>query len=77
MEFIELRQLLWDIKGNHAIEDSWLAAQVGDVSQVLENLGMPPILGMPWDPRTASDVLGVVDVILDCVKEAYDSSHSP
>jgi hypothetical protein len=46
-------------------------------TQVLENLGMPPILGIPCDPRTASDALVAVDVILKHVKEAYDSSHDP
>jgi hypothetical protein len=48
-----------------------------EVSQVLENLGLPPILGIPRDPRTADDIFGVVDVILECVKDAYDSGHNP
>jgi hypothetical protein len=36
-----------------------------------------PFLGIPWDPHTAGDVLGTVDVILEHVKEAYDSNHDP
>jgi hypothetical protein len=47
MEFIELRRLLWDVKVDRVIEASLLATLVRDVSQVLENLGMPPILGSP------------------------------
>jgi hypothetical protein len=38
---------------------------------------MPQIPGIPRDPRSASDVLGVVDVILERMKEAYDSGHDP
>jgi hypothetical protein len=50
---------------------------VREVSEVLENLGLPPIPGIPWDPCTVSDVLAAVDVILELVKEAYDSGHGP
>jgi hypothetical protein len=77
MEFVELWRLLQDIKTDRITEVSWLAALVREVSQVLENLGLPPIPRIPWDPRTAGDVLGAVDVILECVKEAYDSGHGP
>jgi hypothetical protein len=77
MEFVELQRLLQDVEVDHAIEASPLAALVVDVSQVLENLGMPPTQWIPQDPRTASDILGSVDVILECVKGAYDSGHSP
>jgi hypothetical protein len=47
------------------------------VSKVLEDLGMSPILGIPRDPCMVDDILGMVDVILECVKEAYDSNHGP
>jgi hypothetical protein len=47
VEFVELWWLLWDAEVDHAFETSWLAALVEDVSQVLENLGMPPIPGIP------------------------------
>jgi hypothetical protein len=50
---------------DHVIEASQLAALVGGVSQVLENLGMPPISGIPQNLCMASDVLGAVDVILE------------
>jgi hypothetical protein len=60
MEFVELRWLLWDVEADHAIEASHLATLVGDVSYILENLGMPPISGIPRDPCTANDILGVV-----------------
>jgi hypothetical protein len=77
MEFIELWWFLRDVEVDHAIEVRRLATLLGDVSQVLENLGMPAILGIPWDSRTASNVLGMVDVILEHMKEAYDSGHGP
>jgi hypothetical protein len=38
---------------------------------------MPLIPGIPWDPRIAGDVLEAVNVILECVKEAYDFGHDP
>jgi hypothetical protein len=44
---------------------------------VLEDLGMSPIPGIPRDPRMSDDVLEAVDVILERVKEAYNSSHNP
>jgi hypothetical protein len=39
--------------------------------------GHAPIPGFPQDPRMTDDVLGVVDMILECVKGAYDSDHDP
>jgi hypothetical protein len=36
-----------------------------------------PILGVTWDPCTAGDILGAVDVILEHMKEVYDSGHDP
>jgi hypothetical protein len=50
---------------------------VRDVSRVLEDLGMPPIPGDPRDPRTASDILEEVDVILERLQETYTSGHGP
>jgi hypothetical protein len=44
---------------------------VRDVSKVLEDLVMSLIPWIPRDPCTASDVLGAVHVILECVKEAF------
>jgi hypothetical protein len=70
-----LQRLLHDVKVDRVIEASRLAALVKDVSQVLGNLGLPPIPRIPQDPRTTGDVLGSVDVILERVKEGYDSSH--
>jgi hypothetical protein len=50
---------------------------VGDSSKVLVNLGMPPIPGIPQDPRTTGDVLEVAGTILECLQKPYTSSHSP
>jgi hypothetical protein len=47
MEFVELRRLLQDIEVNRVIEAVWLVTLVRDVSKVLEDLGMPPIQGIP------------------------------
>jgi hypothetical protein len=66
MEFVKLRQLLQDIKADCVIEAGRLATLVSEVSQVLENLGMPPILRIPRDPHTTSHVM-----------EAYNSGHDP
>jgi hypothetical protein len=77
MEFVMHQQLLQDVEMDCIIEVGWLAALDREVSQVLENLSLPPISGIPRDPHTIGDVLGVVDVILERMKEAYDSSHSP
>jgi hypothetical protein len=47
MEFIELRRPLQDVEVDHVTEAGWLATLVREVSLVLENLGMPPIPGIP------------------------------
>jgi hypothetical protein len=49
------------------IEDGQLAILAGDISTVLEDLGMPPTPGIPQDSRKASDVLVPVDIILECL----------
>jgi hypothetical protein len=77
MEVVKLRGLLRDAEVDRVIEAGRLATLVRDVSKVLEDLGMSPIPGSPRDPRTAVDILGAVDVILERVKEAYDSGNDP
>jgi hypothetical protein len=77
MEFIELQRLLQDAEADRIVEAERLVTLVRDVSKVLEDLGMPPILGIPWDPRMANDILDVVDVILEHLQEAYASGHNP
>jgi hypothetical protein len=47
------------------------------VSKALVDLGMPPIPGIPWDPCTASDILEVVGVISEHLREANASDHGP
>jgi hypothetical protein len=54
-----------------------LVILVRDVSKVLEDHGMPPIPGITRDPRTAGNVLEVVDVSLERLKKAYDFGHNP
>jgi hypothetical protein len=68
MELIELRGLPWDVEVDCVVEVGQLVTLVRDVSKVLEDLVMSPITGIPRDPRTAGDIKGVVDVILEHVK---------
>jgi hypothetical protein len=77
MEFIELQRLLQDAEADRIVEAERLVTLVRNVSKVLEDLGMPPILGIPWDPRMANDILEVVDVILEHLQEACASGHNP
>jgi hypothetical protein len=62
---------------DHVTKVEWLAILVGDVSKILADLGMPPIPGIPWDPCIAGDILEMVDIILECLREAYASGHGP
>jgi hypothetical protein len=57
MEFIEQQRLLQDVEVDCVAEDGWLVILMRDVSKVLVDLGMPPISGIPWDPRPAADIL--------------------
>jgi hypothetical protein len=50
---------------------------VRDFSKVLVDLGMPPIPGIPRDARTAGDLLEAVDIILEHLRDAYNSGHDP
>jgi hypothetical protein len=77
MEPIELRRLLQNAEADRVVEVGRLLTLVGHMSKVLEDLGMPPILGIPQDPHMADDVRGAMDIILECMKEAYDSGHDP
>jgi hypothetical protein len=77
MELVELRGLLQDAEVDHIIEVGRLVTLVRDMSMVLEDLGMSPIPVIPWELRMANDILGVVDAILECMKEAYHFGHDP
>jgi hypothetical protein len=59
------------------IEAGQLTTLVRDMSKVPVDLGMPPIPEIPRDTCTASDILEVVDVILEHLQEAYASDHGP
>jgi hypothetical protein len=76
-EFIELCGLLWDAEADRVVMVGQLVTLVRDVSTVLEDLGMSLIPRISQDPCTAGDILGAVDVILERLKEAYNSSHDP
>jgi hypothetical protein len=58
-------------------EPGQLAILARDISKVLVDLGMPPILGIPQDPPMASDVLEVVGIIFEWLRETYATDHGP
>jgi hypothetical protein len=76
-EFIELRRLLQDAEAARIIEVGRLVTLVRNVSKVLQDHGMPPIPEFPRDSHIAGGILEVVDAILECLKEAYDSDYDP
>jgi hypothetical protein len=77
MEVDELRKLLQDVKVEHVTEAGRLAILSRDISKVLVYLFMPPIPGIPRDLRMAGDIFELVDIILECLWEAYASGHGP
>jgi hypothetical protein len=77
MEFIELWRLLKEAGVERVTEVERLAILVREVLKVLVDLGIPPIIGIPWDPCTTEEVLEVVGVILEHLLEAYASGHGP
>jgi hypothetical protein len=65
MEFNEQQKLLKDAEVGCITEAGWLATLARGVSKVLVDLGMQPILGIPWDPCTADNILEAVSAILE------------
>jgi hypothetical protein len=65
MELVELQWRFKEAEVEHVGEVSQLAVLVRDVSNVLVDLGMPPIPRLPQDPRAAGDILEVVGTILE------------
>jgi hypothetical protein len=62
---IELQKRLDEAEVGHIAEAGELVVLVGDVSKVLMDLGMPPILRIPQDPGRVSEVLEAVGTILE------------
>jgi hypothetical protein len=77
MEFVKLQRRQEEVKVECIAEARRLAALMRDVSEALVDLGLPPILGIPWDPRTTGNILEEVGTLLEHVWEAYASDHSP
>jgi hypothetical protein len=65
MELVDLHWCLKEAMVEHTAEVGWLAVLVRNVSNVLVDLGMPPIPRLPQDPRAAGDILEVVGTILE------------
>jgi hypothetical protein len=77
MGIIGLRRCLKEVEVERVAEVGRLAILVRDVSKVPVDLGMPPIPGIPQDSRTADNILEAAGTILECLREAYTSGHSP
>jgi hypothetical protein len=77
MEFVELWRRLKEAKVERVTEAGRLVILVRDISKVLVDLGMPPILGVPRDPHATDDVLEASDTILERLRKAYASGHDP
>jgi hypothetical protein len=77
MEFVVLQKLVKEAKVEHVAEAGRMAILAWDVSKVLVDRGMPPILGIPRDPHMANDILEVMGIILEHLWEAYASDHGP
>jgi hypothetical protein len=77
MELVGLRRRLGENEVECVAKVGQLAVLVGDISKVLVDLGMPPILRIPQDLGTVGDVPEAVVTILERPQEAHASSHGP
>jgi hypothetical protein len=77
MQFIELQRHLKEAEVEHVAEAGRLVILVRDVSNVLGDLGMPPIPRIPQDPCTADNILEAVGTIFECMWDTYASGHGP
>jgi hypothetical protein len=77
MELAEIQRCLEGAEVEHVIEAGRLVILVGEIPKVLVDLGMPPILRIPHDPRMAGNIMEAADTVLDHLREAYSSGHDP
>jgi hypothetical protein len=77
MELVALRKHLEEAKLECIAEAGRQGVLVGDISKVLVDLGMPPILGIPQDPSTVNNIVEAVGIVLECLCEAHASGHGP
>jgi hypothetical protein len=71
MEFIKLQKILKDVEVERVTEVRRLVILARDVFKVLVNLDLTPIPMIPWDARIAGDILKLVGIILERLREAY------
>jgi hypothetical protein len=76
-ELVELQRCLEEAEETRITEVGKLVVLVGDISKVPLDLGMPPILMIPQDPRMVGDILEEVGTILECLRENHTSGHDP
>jgi hypothetical protein len=77
MELVELWRRLEVAEVERVAKAGQLTILVRDISKVLVDLGMHPILGIPQDPRMAGNILEAPCTTLECLREAYASGHGP
>jgi hypothetical protein len=76
-ELDEAHACMNEIDGECAGEGERLSRQVMRISGILVDLGMLPIQDIPQLPRSAREVLSVVDLILKSLQEALTFSADP
>jgi hypothetical protein len=77
MELVELWRCLEEAKVEHVAEARQWAILVGEFSDVLVDLGMPPISRIPQNLRVADNILEAAGTISEYLWEAYASDHGP
>jgi hypothetical protein len=65
------------IDGERAAEAHQVSQWVVRISNVLVDLGLMPVQDIPQLPKSAREVLPVVDLVLKCLQEALASGVGP
>jgi hypothetical protein len=76
-ELEETRAHVDEIKGEHAAEAEQLSQLVVGISNALVDLGMLPVQDNPQLLKSAREVLTVLALILERLREAHASSAGP
>jgi hypothetical protein len=77
VELEELRERMAGVENEFATEAMQLSWSVMEISDALVDLGVFPIRDIPLQPRSAQDVMTVVSLILECLREEHASSAGP
>jgi hypothetical protein len=77
VELEELCTRMTEVEDECAAKAVELSQLVMDISDALIDLGVFPIRDIPLCPKSAQDVLAVVDPILECLREEHASVADP